>query len=398
LRFSPNGRRVRFTVGDVETSTSSLWEVASDGSDLHELLPTFSKPQRLCCGIWTADGRYYIFQVSQSAPTTLTSLWALDESSAQEGKTPTPIRLTEGPMSFGSPWASPDNNKIWALGVQPAGDVVEYNSAQDKFTKVLSGISATDLDFSPDGKWVSYVGIPDGALWKSRADGSERVRLTYAPDRAALPRWSPDSKQIAYVRLRPGVSSQIVLVSANGGKSKPAWVENRGQIDANWSADGTKIVLGDVFGTQEMTIRLLNLKTKTISTIPGSERLFSPRWSPDGRYIAALSLDFTKVLLFDFRTQKWTTWLTEAAGAVSYPIWSSDSQYLYFDDLVTDEESIRRVKLGESEPERVFVLRGIDRYPGEFGLWSGRAPNGSWMFVRDRSTQEVYSLNIELSK
>jgi hypothetical protein len=101
-------------------------------------------------------------------------------------------------------------------------------------------------------------------------------------------------------------------------------------------------------------------------------------------------------MLFDYRTQKWTNWLTEPAGAVSYPVWSADSQYLYFDDLVTDEESIRRVKVGESHTERVLKLEGIERYPGPFGLWSGRTANGSWMFVRDRSTQEVYQLSVDL--
>jgi hypothetical protein len=43
-------------------------------------------------------------------------------------------------------------------------------------------------------------------------------------------------------------------------------------------------------------------------------------------------------------------------------------------------------------------LRGIERYPGVFGQWSGRTPDGAWMFVRDRSTQEVYSLNLGPTK
>ena len=83
-------------------------------------------------------------------------------------------------------------------------------------------------------------------------------------------------------------------------------------------------------------------------------------------------------------------------GTVSYPVWSADSKYLYFDDLVNDAEAIRRVKVGGTEPEQVFVLGSLERYPGALGPWSGRAADGSWMFVRDRSTQEVYQLSLEL--
>jgi Tol biopolymer transport system component len=140
----------------------------------------------------------------------------------------------------------------------------------------------------------------------------------------------------------------------------------------------------------------LDLKTHQTSAVPGSDGLFSPRWSPDGRYIAALSRDNTTVKLFDFRSQKWSDWLTAAAGTVNYPVWSADSKYLYFDDFVNDDEAIRRVKVGENKAEPVFVLGAIDRYLGAFGAWSGRAADGSWMFVRDRSTQEAYQLNVEL--
>jgi Tol biopolymer transport system component len=145
-----------------------------------------------------------------------------------------------------------------------------------------------------------------------------------------------------------------------------------------------------------LSIRILDFKTHTTETIPGSQGLFSPRWSPDGRYIAALSPDNTALMRFDFEGQKWSTWLTEPAGTVNYPVWSADSKYLYFDDLVNGDESIRRVKVGESQPERALVPGTIDRYLGALGPWTGRAPDGSWMFVRDRSTQEVYQLSLDL--
>lgn len=391
-RFSPDGQRIRFSVSDLETNTSALWQVARDGSNLHELLAGWTKAHAVCCGVWSQDGKSYIFQTTQSWPTTITTLWQMPDAGGE------PTQLTDGPMSFGSPWPAGESDKIWALGVKPLAEVVKYDSAHQEFSKILSGASASDLDFSPDGKWVTYVSIPDNTLWRSRTDGSERLQLTFAPERAALPRWAPDSKQLAYVSIQTGKPAQIMLIGMEGGKANPVYPENHGQIDVNWSADGHTMIFGCMFGSSDMNISRLDMKTHKVTKIPGSDGLFSPRWSPNGRYLVALSLDFTKVMLFDFQSQKWSTWFSEAAGSVNYPAWSSDSHYLYFDDMVTDEEAIRRVKLGEDHAERIFALHNIDRYMGQFGFWVGHAPDGSWMFVRDRSTQEVYSLNLGPSK
>ncbi len=392
LRFSPDGQRIRFTVSETEQNRTILWEIGRDGSNPHALLNNWRNGSTACCGIWTADGRYYIFQVTQSAPTAITTLWALPDSAPGTD----PIQLTGGPRSFGNASPAHDSKKIWAIGVQPVGEAVKYDPGSKSFAPMVSGVSATDLDFSSDGKWVTYVAIPESTLWRCRADGSDRLQLTSAPERVALPHWAPDGTQIAYVSMQPGKPWKISVIPAGGGASQEILTESRSQIDASWSSDGTRIMFGYLHDADGLNIRIVNLKTHAAETVPGSDELFSPRWSPNGRYIAALSPDFTKVMLFAFETRKWSDWLSEPAGAVSYPVWSADSKYLYFDDLVTDQEAIRRVKVGESQAERVFGLQGIERYPGAFGLWTGRAADGSWMFVRDRSTQEVYQLSLEL--
>ena len=262
---------------------------------------------------------------------------------------------------------------------------------------MIAGVSATDLAYSRDGKWITYVAVPEGTLWRSRADGKDRLQLTSATEQAGLPVWSPDGKQIAYVSMKPGQSWKLYLVPANGGTPQEVLTDSTGQIDANWSADGSQLMFGDFRQAEGgLSIRLLDLKTHQLTKIPGSEGLFSPRWSPDGRYIAALSPDNTTLKRFDFQTQTWSSWLVESAGSVSYPVWSADSKYLYFDDLVNGDESIRRVKVGDTQAELAFVLGAFERYPGALGFWSGRAADGSWMFVRDRSTQEVYQLSLEL--
>jgi Tol biopolymer transport system component len=387
-RISPDSRVVRFTVDNVAQNSTSLWEVNLDGSSPHALLQNWPVSAAACCGNWTSDGRYFIFQVTQNSPAPLTTLWGLAEDAG------TPFQLTTGPASFANPSLSDDDKKIWAIGVSPKGEAVKYDPARKQFTALLAGVSATDLDYSPDGKWVTYVSIPDGELYRCRADGTDVMRLTSAPERAALPHWSRDLSQIAYVRMIPGKPWRISLISVAGGSSHDIVEEDQGQIDLNWSPDGSRIMFGYVFGSQQLSIKVVNLKTHAVETIPGSDGLFSPRWSPDGRFIAALTPDFTKVMLFDFHTRKWSTWFAEPAGAVSYPVWSSDSRALYFDDLVTGEESIRRVRVGEHHAETAFTIDGIERYLGRFGLWTSRMPDGSFMFVRDRSTQEVYQLNL----
>jgi Tol biopolymer transport system component len=398
--FSPDGKRIRFTVSDTAQNTTALWEVGQDGSKPHALLAKWQYASTACCGNWTPDGRYYIFQASQYLPNTstvLTALWALPEAAEGSGNAPAVVRLTSGPMSFGNASLAGGDKKMWAIGVDPAGEVVKYERGSKKFVPVIPGVSATDLAYSADGKWVSYVAIPEGTLWRSRANGSDRLQLTSAPEQAALPVWSPDGKQIAYVSLKAGQSWKLFLVPVSGGPPQEVLTESGSQIDANWSADGSRLMFGDFnHDAGGLSIRILDLKTRKLEKVPGSDGLFSPRWSPDGRYIAAISPDNTTLKRFDFQTQTWSNWLMESAGTVSYPVWSADSKYLYFDDLVNGDESIRRVKVGDSQPELAFVLGALDRYPGALGFWSGRAADGSWMFVRDRSTQEVYQLSLEL--
>src|SRR5580698_50034 len=397
-RFSPDGRAIRFTVRDAEQNTTALWEVSRDASNAHALLGNWPSKSKACCGSWTADGRYYIFQASQSVPNTttvVTKLWAISTSKDADSNSE-PVELTSGPMSFGNVSAGRDSKNLWAIGVQPWAEVVKYDQARNEFVPVVPGLSASDLEFSADGKWIAYISIPGGKLFRARADGSEKLQLTSGTGLAALPRWSPDGKTIAYVSMKPGESWKLFLIPAKGGTPQAVSAEGGSQIDANWSADGKRLIFGDYnHDASGLSIRILDFKTHQTTTVPGSEGLFSPRWSPNGRYLAALAPDNTTLMLYDFKEQKWSKWAT-SAGAVNYPLWAKDSESLYFDDLVDGAETIRQVKVGRMEAEKVMEVGSLDRYMGALGLWSGRAADGSWMFVRDKSTQEVYQLSLEL--
>ena len=66
------------------------------------------------------------------------------------------------------------------------------------------------LSFSKDGQWVAYVSYPEGTLWKSKLDGSQRLQLSYPPLYAMLPSWSPDGKQIVFFDVFARPEGEIV--------------------------------------------------------------------------------------------------------------------------------------------------------------------------------------------
>ncbi len=397
VSFSPDGARLGLTVTDPDGNLSSLWEMGTDGTGLHPLLPNWHRLPAECCGVWAPDGRYYFFL--NPSPTGF-DLWALRESAGiLQRQSSTPFQLTTGPLSFRSLAPSPDGKKLFVGGRQGRGELVRYDARSHQFVQFLSGISAGELDFSRDGKWVTYVSYPDNALWRSRVDGSEPLQLTFPPMFAHLPRWSPDGTQIAFVDSELGRPLKIFLVSAQGGTRQELLPESRNQVDPAWSADGKQIAfgrIGVVGSTEKLAIQIVDISTHRISVIPGSENLFSPRWSPDGRYLATLPEDSKKIVLFDFKTGKWSDWINEPE-AIGFPTWSRDGDYVYYDTISTGHPTFRRVKVGQTRSELVLELQDLRRYSLTLvGAWSGLAPDGSALFVRDLSTDEIYSLDLEL--
>ena len=68
-----------------------------------------------------------------------------------------------------------------------------------------------------------------------------------------------------------------------------------------------------------------------------------------------------------------------------------------YDSSFTDRPDFGRVKVGQAHREVLVGLKSISLYGADFiGSWTGLAPDGSALFVRDLSTQEVYALDLEL--
>ena len=66
LSWSPDGSKIRFSWDN------RLWEMSSDGSGLHPLLPGWRPSSPQCCGRWSPDGKFFVF-LSRGATLTLTA-------------------------------------------------------------------------------------------------------------------------------------------------------------------------------------------------------------------------------------------------------------------------------------------------------------------------------------
>jgi Tol biopolymer transport system component len=386
--WSPHGSHLRFDVWEGIVGPVSPWEVSVDGANLHRLLPGWRNPPDECCGRWTADGKYFVFQSRGQ-------IWAQPLNGGLLHSEAKPIQLTSSPLSLSAPLPSKDGKKLFVVGRTNRGELMRYNRKSGEFSSFLGGLSAEYADFSKDGQWVAYVSYPEGTLWRSKVDGSERLQLTYPPNYAMLPRWSPDGKKIVFTEDISGKPARITEISADGGSSRQLMPDDPNpQWDPTWSPDGSKIVFGGLVRDPASTIRVLDLASHQVSTLPESQGLFSPHWSPDGRYIAALSADSTRLLLFEVQTQKWTE-LSKAS--LGFPNWSKDGQYVYAGITVGMGGAVVRIGISDHRSEQVVDDKSIKsiRPAGRYGFSFALAPDDSPLMLRDTGTQDVYSLDWE---
>jgi len=107
--------------------------------------------------------------------------------------------------------------------------------------------------------------------------------------------------------------------------------------------------------------------------------------------IVAATQDATKLLTFDFQTQKWSDLITGALTAMAI---SPDRRYLYY-TTGGAEPKAWRLRFVDHRVETITSLEDASR-AGKM-VWLGDievAPDGSALLTRETGTQEVYALNI----
>jgi Tol biopolymer transport system component/DNA-binding winged helix-turn-helix (wHTH) protein len=395
LSWSPDGSRIRFS------SDNRLWEMSSDGSGLHQLLPGWRPMFSQCCGRWTPDGKFFVFLLRDGLSNNYgqvprSQLWVLDERSGLFRRTPTePVQLTSGPIRWNNPIPSKDGTMIFAHGVIERGELIRYDAQSRQFQPYLGGISAEFVTFSSDGRSVAYVTYPEGILWRANRDGSHPIQLTEAPLFPMIPRWSPDGSQIVFCSYDSKGLKAYVMSSQGGTPQLLLPDELGGQSDPGWSPDGGKIVFSTLesVGNFNSVLKVFDLGTHRVTTLSGSEGMWSPRWSPNGRFISGLHDGSSGgIKIFDLETQRWSQ--LQIKGECNWHTWSSDSQFIYCSLLLGDHPGMFRARILGGDPERVVDLKGL-RFTGALQSWEGLDPSGTPILLRDMGTDDIYALTLD---
>jgi Tol biopolymer transport system component len=118
--------------------------------------------------------------------------------------------------------------------------------------------------------------------------------------------------------------------------------------------------------------------------------MWSPRWSPNGRFIAGLSVPDRKIVLYYFQTRKQSELSNVSSG---WPGWSQDGESLFYRTW-GDDPSWWRVRMRDRKTERIVALKSI---PGAQAAdrWFAPAPNNSLMTSRRVATNDIYALDLE---
>jgi len=391
MRYAPDGSAIRFTVLDPETRATSLWEISPDGKNPHPILAEWGNPPAECCGDWTADGSYFVFQSAHGGKP---NIWGLHEANFWRRGRSAPFEITAGPLEFLAPVPSPRGDQLFCIGANTRRELFHFNLASQRTEPYLSNVrGARRSEHAHHSDRIAWISATDGTLWRGKEDGSERVELVSAPLSVYMARWSPDDRRLLVMARQPGSPYKIYTVSSDGGELQLLLDDGRNQADPDWGPEGATVVFGRLpnyaaEATAPKDIRVMDVATKSVSILPESTGMFSPRWSSDGRYIAAMTLDQHRLMVFDRNTAKWST---VADGIIHNPVWSRDGKDLYFQQLEEDEVPVYRVSITDRQLQRICD-RNVSSSADSIEFW-GLAPDGGPIGTFLFFAADVYGLN-----
>jgi Tol biopolymer transport system component/DNA-binding winged helix-turn-helix (wHTH) protein len=383
VAVAPDSRQIRFAARDAVSGASSAWAVRIDGTGLSEIFPDWNRDHSPMG--WSADGRIGLFGGGGM-------IWGYPEPHVSLFRTrqqPIPL-LTDSPEFLQTAHVR-SASVFHVIGTDRLAELQRYDPGKQVWISLLDGLSANAAEYSRDGQRLAYVAYPQGTLWVRQADGSQPIQLTSPPDSVASPRWSPDGRRLAF-NAQEGTNKpfRLFVVDSSGGVARPVVSsEQSSQGYSSWSPDGEKLVygVGDRDANGPVIIRMVEVSSGKVSKLDGSDGLYAPRWSPDGKVIAAQQrLAPGHLMLYTVADRRWDE---VAGGSTDWPAWEPDSKSILFQS----GRALMRYGIDSRRLSQVTEIEPAAAGNGSHGV--GVMPDGAPIRTLNRDSRQIYELRFE---
>jgi eukaryotic-like serine/threonine-protein kinase len=388
--FSPESKRIRVTVSrsDLENDLTRIWELNVDGSNPH-LLPLpdhWPADTSTYNGMWTPGGKHFVFGSDKDEAENLYEY--IEPRWYEFWKKPRAVKLTTGQPEIIGMVPSRDGNGIYVVGRMAQGSLHYYDEKEKRFLPYLGGITAMQLVVSPDRKWIVYSEYPRGYLWRCKVDGSERLQLT--DSLSQMPTWSPDSRWIAYSNWQ-----ELYRISVDGGTPEKLTSEGFTEVLPSWSPDGKSVYFNDYPIQGHLRIRIVDLETKKVTTMPDSEGYYAPLWSPDGQYLAAIRNPPKSAALYSMTTKRWKQ-LKMFEHDWGFFVWAPDSKSTFYIQGPSEAGSGEQTGIYRMALDGTWGLyapfTGINVLANGAADFLSVTPEGNVAVMSDTSVTQIYQM------
>ena len=258
--------------------------------------------------------------------------------------------------------------------------------------------SEIQASLSPDGSQVAFAWDGEnGDNWDIylKVIGSEKpLRLTKDPSGDYSPVWSPDGRQLAFIRLS-GKRRAVLVIPALGGPERTLYTaEDRFAIPRreplDWSPDGKLVALTESPpDSQENRIVLISPETRerrTLSSLDPAYLYSHPRFSPDGQLLAFRSdPSFSNA---DIHTIDLASGKVHRLGLTKFNLTGFDFTTDGSEIIFSTYDSVWRVSISRGQPERITWIE-----PGASNPSSSRRGT-SLIYSHDRSDSNIWRIDL----